>query len=149
VIEIGYTLEGYDVNCDLDKEFNVQLWNAFMQNHSAKDSADVLGQNLFETFPELPEDWFRRKANSVFTQVEHICVIVYDVTEVAVNRLQIQAANAELKRLSRTDGLTGLLNRKTWENDLNEEFTIVMNMVREIDRTNSLDRQRRQGSLPS
>jgi len=151
----------------LDKEFNVQLWNAFMQNHSAKDSADVLGQNLFETFPELPEDWFRRKANSVFTlhnsafttweqrpylfrfdsyrpitsiaeymyqnstiiplkdtngQVEHICVIVYDVTEVAVNRLQIQAANAELKRLSRTDGLTGLLNRKTWENDLNEEF---------------------------
>lgn len=151
----------------LDKEFNVQLWNAFMQNHSALDSSEVLGKNLFETFPELPEDWFRRKADSVFSlhnsafttweqrpylfrfesyrpitsiaeymyqnstiiplkdtngRVEHICLILYDVTEVAVNRLQIQAANAELKRLSRTDGLTGLLNRKTWENDLNEEF---------------------------
>lgn len=151
----------------LDKDFNVQLWNAFMQNHSALDSSAVLGKNIFETFPELPEDWFRRKANSVFSlhnsafttweqrpylfrfqsyrpitsiaeymyqnstiiplknttgQVEHICLIVYDVTEVAVNRLQIQAANAELQRLSRTDGLTGLLNRKTWEQELNDEF---------------------------
>lgn len=151
----------------LDKNYNVQLWNAFMQNHSAKDYSDVLGQNLFDTFPELPEDWFRRKADSVFTlhnsafttweqrpylfrfesyrpitsiaeymyqnstviplkntrgEVEHICVIIYDVTEVAVNRLQIQAANAELSRLSRTDGLTGLLNRKTWEQELNNEF---------------------------
>lgn len=151
----------------LDKDFKVQLWNSFMQNHSALDSSAVLGKNIFETFPELPEDWFRRKANSVFSlhnsafttweqrpylfrfasyrpitsiaeymyqnstiiplkdtngKVEHICLIIYDVTEVAVNRMQIQAANSELHRLSRTDGLTGLLNRKTWEQDLNDEF---------------------------
>jgi len=151
----------------LDKNFNIQLWNAFMQNHSAKDHTEVLSKNLFEVFPELPENWFRRKANSVFTLhnsafttweqrpylfrfdsyrpitsiaeymyqnstiiplknttgvVEHICLIIYDVTEVAVNRLQLQAANGELHRLSRTDGLTGLLNRKTWEIELNHEF---------------------------
>lgn len=151
----------------LDKNFEVQLWNAFMQNHSALDSSQVLGKSLFETFPELPEPWFRGKANSVFSlhnsafttweqrpylfrfesyrpitsiaeymyqnstiiplkdtngSVDHICLIIYDVTEVAVNRLQIQAANAELHRLSRTDGLTGLLNRKTWEQALHDEF---------------------------
>jgi len=155
----------------LDEDFNVRLWNAFMQNHSALQPQDVLGRKLFDLFPELPEGWFRRKANSVFTlhnsafttweqrpylfrfqnyrpitsiadfmyqnstiiplkdttgKVEHICMIIYDVTEVAVNRLQIQAANAELHRLSRTDGLTGLLNRKTWEQELEREFKFYM-----------------------
>lgn len=55
-------------------------------------------------------------------EVNHICLIVYDVTEVAVNRLQLQNANAKLRHISRTDGLTGLLNRKTWDNQLDIEF---------------------------
>ena len=54
--------------------------------------------------------------------VEHICLIIYDVTEVAVNRLQLQKANTQLHQISRTDGLTALLNRKTWEQLLNQEF---------------------------
>lgn len=151
----------------LDEEFNIQLWNSFMQNHSAMGPADVLGKNIFESFPELPEPWFRQKVQSVFVlhnsafttweqrpylfkfknyrpvtgiadfmyqnstiiplkdtrgKVEHICLIVYDVTEVAVNRLQIQAANLQLHEISRTDGLTGLLNRKTWELDAEQEY---------------------------
>lgn len=55
-------------------------------------------------------------------QVDHLCLIIYDVTEVAVNRLQLQAANQKLHAISRTDGLTGLLNRKTWEQALDHEF---------------------------
>lgn len=151
----------------LDKELNVQLWNSFMQNHSARSPREVLGNNIFETFPELPESWFRRKIETVFElqnqafttweqrpylfkfknyrpitslaefmyqnstiiplkdargNVDHICLIIYDVTEVAVNRIQIQEANKKLHHLSRTDGLTGLLNRKAWENELNQEF---------------------------
>lgn len=151
----------------LDEEFNIQLWNSFMQNHSAMGPTDVLGKNIFESFPELPEPWFRQKVQSVFVlhnsafttweqrpylfkfknyrpvtgiadfmyqnstiiplkdtrgKVEHICLIVYDVTEVAVNRLQIQAANQQLHEISRTDGLTGLLNRKTWELDAEQEY---------------------------
>lgn len=54
--------------------------------------------------------------------VNHICLIVYDVTEVAVNRQQLQNANAQLRHISRTDGLTGLLNRKTWDGQLYAEF---------------------------
>lgn len=54
--------------------------------------------------------------------VEHICLIIYDVTEVAVNRLQLQNANQKLHEISRSDGLTGLLNRKTWEDSLIHEF---------------------------
>lgn len=151
----------------LDEEFNIQLWNSFMQNHSAKGPTDVLGVNIFEAFPELPEPWFRQKVQSVFVlhnsafttweqrpylfkfknyrpitgiadfmyqnstiiplkdtrgKVEHICLIVYDVTEVAVNRIQIQEANLQLHEISRTDGLTGLLNRKTWEVDAEQEY---------------------------
>jgi diguanylate cyclase len=151
----------------LDEDFKVQLWNSFMQNHSARLPSDVLGHNLFALFPELPEAWFRRKVqsvavlrNSAFTTWEqrpylfrfrnyrpvtgraefmyqnstiipltdtkgtvgHICIILYDVTEIATNRLQLQRANQQLHLISRTDGLTGLLNRKTWEESLHHEF---------------------------
>lgn len=151
----------------LDSEFNIQLWNAFMQNHSSQAASEILGENIFKSFPELPEPWFRRKAQTVFElhnqafttweqrpylfrfknyrpitslaefmyqnstiiplkdtrgEVDHICLVIYDVTEVAVNRIQIQTANEKLRYLSRTDGLTGLLNRKTWESELVSEF---------------------------
>lgn len=151
----------------LNREFKIELWNSFMQNHSARMPDEVLGQNLFSLFPELPEAWFRRKVESVFVlensafttweqrpylfrfnsyrpitsiaefmyqnstiipltnlrgEVQHICIIVYDVTEVAVNRLQLQDANTQLHKISRTDGLTGLLNRKAWETELIKEY---------------------------
>jgi diguanylate cyclase (GGDEF)-like protein len=57
-------------------------------------------------------------------QVDHICLIIYDVTETAVNKLQLESANLELQRIGETDGLTGLLNRKTWEAKLNEQFKL-------------------------
>jgi len=50
----------------LDKNFNIQLWNAFMQNHSGIEPAKVLGSNLFKRFPELSKPWFLRKAKPVF-----------------------------------------------------------------------------------
>lgn len=50
----------------LNQEFEVELWNSFMQNHSARMPSDVMGKRIFDLFPELPEDWFRRKSQSVF-----------------------------------------------------------------------------------
>lgn len=50
--------------------------------------------------------------------INHICLVIYDVTDVATNRHQLQAANAQLQQLSRTDRLTGLYNRGHWEESL-------------------------------
>ena len=53
--------------------------------------------------------------------IEHICLIVYDVTDVAINRKRLQKANTELQWLSNTDRLTGLYNRGYWEERLRQE----------------------------
>lgn len=152
----------------LDKNYDIQLWNSFMQNHSSLSAEDVIGKSLFRCFSEIDEKWFNRKVesiyllkNSAFTtweqrpylfrfnnyrpitgraefmyqnstfipiqdlngEITRICLIVYDVTEQAVNNIELAAANEELERISRTDGLTGLLNRKAWEEQLAKEFS--------------------------
>ena len=56
------------------------------------------------------------------SKIEHVCLIIYDVTDVAVNKQQLQAANLQLQRLSRTDRLTGLSNRGYWEECLQHEY---------------------------
>ncbi|MFT7386853.1 MAG: diguanylate cyclase [Candidatus Endobugula sp.] len=53
---------------------------------------------------------------------DSICVIIYDVTEQAVNNIEFEKVNTKLEYISRTDGLTSLLNRKTWEDSLEHEF---------------------------
>lgn len=54
--------------------------------------------------------------------IDHICLILYDVTNVAVNKQQLQTANQQLQQLSRTDRLTGLSNRGFWEECLKHEY---------------------------
>ena len=151
----------------LDREYRIHVWNGFMENHSGRRPDEVIGQDLFTMFPDLPQDWFRGKAESVFQlksraftiweqrpylfrfknyrpitgtadfmyqnitliplvsvdgEVSHIGVIVYDVTDTAVNRKALQAANDQLEALSRTDALTGLNNRGYWEECQKREF---------------------------
>lgn len=55
-------------------------------------------------------------------EVDSLCVIVYDVTDVAVSKLELQRANGQLQEMSRVDGLTGLFNRTFWEEQLALEF---------------------------
>ncbi|WP_447592082.1 diguanylate cyclase [Aquipseudomonas campi] len=57
------------------------------------------------------------------SQIEHVCLIIYDVTDVAVNKHQLESANNQLKHLSRTDRLTGLNNRGHWEEELKREYS--------------------------
>lgn len=52
---------------------------------------------------------------STDSEIRQICLVIYDVTDVATNRHQLQAANAQLQQLSSTDCLTGLYNRGRWE----------------------------------
>jgi diguanylate cyclase (GGDEF)-like protein len=127
----------------------------------------VIGKNIFQLFNDVPEDWFRRKLETVFLlnnrafttweqrpylfrfrdyrpitgtadhmyqnttlipllsadgQVNHVGIIIYDVTDIAVNRSRLQQANQQLEHLSRTDRLTQLFNRGYWEDCLKNEF---------------------------
>lgn len=50
----------------LDKDYCIKLWNGFMTNHSGLLANHVLEKNLFTLFPDIPEDWFKKKAETVF-----------------------------------------------------------------------------------
>ncbi|WMC09614.1 diguanylate cyclase [Oceanimonas pelagia] len=161
-------LESVDIGLVvLDCEYRIELWNGFMENHSGLSSTHVRDQNLFSLFPELPEQWLRRKVDTVVTlntrtftsweqrpwlfrfrstrpitgthdymfqnltihpladpdgHIRRVCLMVYDVTDVATSKLALEQANKQLSRLSRTDRLTGLLNRGSWESLLHTEF---------------------------
>ncbi|PKI12919.1 GGDEF domain-containing protein [Colwellia sp. 12G3] len=50
----------------LDADFNIVIWNRFLQVHTDKIAKNTLGQSIFSAFPELPERWLSRKFSSVF-----------------------------------------------------------------------------------
>jgi diguanylate cyclase (GGDEF)-like protein len=150
-----------------DRDYRIEVWNSFMENRSGLAPQVAHQKSFFELFPEVNEDWFRRKVESVATlgtpaftiweqrpylvhfknyqpitgqedfmyqnttilplhstdgAVGHICLVIYDVTDVAVNRRQLQTVNLQLQRLSSTDRLTGLYNRGHWEDGLRHEY---------------------------
>lgn len=152
----------------MDREYRIEVWNSFMENHSGRGSDEVSGQPLFDVFPEIERNWFSRKvetavmlgtraftiweqrpnlvrfksyqpitglADEMYQNVtiiplrstngesDHVCLIIYDVTSVAVNKRQLESANTQLQELALRDGLTGLLNRRYWEQCLENEFS--------------------------
>lgn len=151
----------------LDRDYRVQMWNSFMENHSGLTPAHVMGNNLFNLFGEIPEAWFKRKLDMVFElntrafttweqrpyllkfrtyrpisspaehmyqnvtlipvgsadgRIRHVGIIIYDVTDTALGKRELEQANAQLAQLSRTDRLTSLNNRGYWEECLQQEF---------------------------
>ena len=66
----------------IDRDYRVQLRNSFMQNHSGRAATAVMGKNLFRVFPDIQEDWFRRKADSVF---QLSCPALYQLGAAAVS----------------------------------------------------------------
>lgn len=151
----------------LDRQYNIQLWNGFMESHSGLSPQKAKGENLFELFNEIPKDWFMKKAEPVYQlktrtftiweqrpylfrfknyrpitgrasvmyqntsiiplesinrSVDHICVIIYDVTDIAVSREDVQSAHQTLNELNRTDQLTELSSRGYWLKDIEREF---------------------------
>ncbi|UZE94837.1 GGDEF domain-containing protein [Alkalimarinus alittae] len=163
----------------LDKNFKVQVWNSFMENHSGIPPLSVKDKVLFDVFGDIPKEWFTQKAESVFLlksrafitwelrpylfkfknyrpitgteefmyqnvsisplvsvdgSVSSICVIIYDVTDIASNKKALEKANVELESLSRTDRLTMLNNRGYWEECLQNEYS----RLQRYDTTSSL-----------
>lgn len=152
----------------MDREYRIDVWNSFMENHSNLGAEEVAGRTLFDIFPEIERNWFSRKvetavmlgtraftiweqrpnlvhfksyqpitglADEMYQNVtilplrsingvsDHVCLIIYDVTSVAVNKRQLESANTQLQELALRDGLTGLLNRRHWEQCLEREFS--------------------------
>ena len=136
----------------LDREYNIQIWNGFMENHSGLLPREVKGKNLFSLFEEIPQEWFVRKSESVFMlknkaftiweqrpylfkfqnyrpitgtadymyqnttfiplisasgEVTHLCLIVYDVTDNAVHKKDLEKANEELEIAGPASGEAG------------------------------------------
>ncbi|WP_423188206.1 GGDEF domain-containing protein [Alishewanella sp. d11] len=46
-------------------DYRIQLWNGFMENHSGLMPRQVRDCYLFDLFPEIDEDWLRRKCDPV------------------------------------------------------------------------------------
>jgi diguanylate cyclase (GGDEF)-like protein len=49
----------------LDANFNIVIWNRFLQIHADKIIDDIIGKSIFAAFPELPKSWLSRKLNAV------------------------------------------------------------------------------------
>ncbi len=67
---------------------------------------------------------------SLTGEVEHIALIIYDVTDEAIYKQEQQQANARLEEISRTDALTQLYNRGHWEERLRHEFARMVRSKR-------------------
>ncbi|MCP4489308.1 MAG: hypothetical protein GY820_18650 [Gammaproteobacteria bacterium] len=132
----------------LDKSYCIQMWNRFLEDHSGITESDARSRVIFTLFPELPENWFRHKMDSVFFlksrafstweqrqylfkfknyrpitgteefmyqnvtmiplmsadgSVNHICLLIYDVTDAAIGQKELQRLNQELEKSSHTD----------------------------------------------
>ena len=104
-------------------------------------SAFVLNNRAFSTWQQRPylfkfnsyrpitgrSEWMYQNLTiiplaSLSGEVEQVCLIIYDVTETAMDERALQQANAELAEMGRTDGLTGLYNRRAWEELLSAEY---------------------------
>jgi diguanylate cyclase (GGDEF)-like protein len=151
----------------LDRDYNVQVWNQFMENHSSVVPSQIKGKSLFEFFPEIDEEWFKIKSEPAFNLrspvfviweqrpylfrfgsnrpvtsnsdfmyqnvtvfplaslsgiVDQICIVIYDVTDEAISRNGMNTLNKQLQQISRVDGLTGLYNRRFWEEQFDLEY---------------------------
>lgn len=161
----------------LDRDFNVEVWNQFMENHSGLLPSQVCGSGLFKHFPEIDGAWLRAKAQPVFNlktpvfliweqrpylfkfssnrpitsesehmyqnvtifplasvtgKVDRLCMLVYDVTDQALSKLRVERLNDELKVMSRVDGLTGLYNRRYWQERFDYTFKLAKRRGRPI-----------------
>ena len=154
----------------VDRRFTIVLWNRFMEMNSNISAAEVLGKNLFDTFPEINRNWLERKIKSCMilrtasfsswrqrpylfrfkpspalaceaefmyqdvsifpirdrgNMLQGVCIAIHDATELAQHvRMLEQAMDqaVELEESSQRDGLTGLYNRKFFDEQITQEM---------------------------
>ncbi|MDP2286321.1 MAG: diguanylate cyclase [Pseudohongiella sp.] len=58
----------------LNSQYEVMLWNGFMENHSGIPIGAARGKSIFDLFPNLPKIWLTKKIDSVFRlQIRAFC----------------------------------------------------------------------------
>jgi len=63
---LGFIIDRVDVGILVVTEsLEVVLWNRFMEANSKVSSAAIVGENLLESFPDLPGKWLSKKVRSV------------------------------------------------------------------------------------
>jgi len=55
----------------INRARKIIIWNKFMETYSKVKAKDILGKDLYESFPELPKPWVERKLKSVFLLKSH------------------------------------------------------------------------------
>lgn len=78
-------------------------------------SSDHMYQNI--TILPIPSDT---------GEIERICILVYDMTDQAMSKERVEKLNDQLKVISRVDGLTGLYNRRYWQERFEREFKLTV-----------------------
>ena len=58
-------------------------------------------------------------------EVSRFCIMVYDVTDQALSKLGMSRLNDELKVASHIDGLTGLFNRRYWQERFEQAYKLA------------------------
>ncbi len=48
----------------IDRNYNVCTWNSFMQSYSGISADIIMGNNLFDLFPQLPSEWLKSKVEA-------------------------------------------------------------------------------------
>ena len=48
----------------MDRDYNVEVWNSFMENHSGVGADKAARQSLFTLFPEIDQGWFTHKVET-------------------------------------------------------------------------------------
>ncbi len=105
------------------------------------DSVFLLNNRAFSTWHQRPylikfdsyhpitgdSEWMYQNMTifpmgSTTGEINHVCITIYDVTEIALDEQALYTANEELEHLGRTDGLTQLNNRRFWEESLAAEY---------------------------
>ncbi|MBC3766451.1 PAS domain-containing protein [Neptunicella marina] len=134
----------------LDKDYNIKLWNGFMESHSGMLPSEVRDKSLFELFPDIDCNWFTQKARQVFElknrafmiweqrpylfrfpnyrpitgsedymyqnitlsplksttgTVDHICMMVYDMTDVAASKKLLEITQVTLGEINERESV--------------------------------------------
>jgi diguanylate cyclase (GGDEF)-like protein/PAS domain S-box-containing protein len=101
----------------LDRDLRIVFWNRWMEEQSRMESAEVIGRDITELFPELEQKGFRWKAENVFklgtyaffSQQIHGHLIPLPLTRYLTSSFEYMQQNVTLSPVRNADGKVAFL----------------------------------------